>query len=77
MYGATAGKVSLLTFEACSNQAVCGVIPTIENMLYYVYFHISSLSIAISLHSVRVLQGIIFLKIQSRISYCPYQQEIF
>lgn len=26
MYGATAGKVSLLTFEACSNQAVCGVI---------------------------------------------------
>ena len=35
MYGATAGKVSLLTFEACSNQAVCGVIPTIENMLYY------------------------------------------
>ena len=43
MYGATAGKVSLLTFEACSNQAVCGVIPTIENMLYYVYFHISSL----------------------------------
>ena len=43
MYGATAGKVSLLTFEACSNQAVCGVIPTIGNMLYYVYFHISSL----------------------------------
>ena len=43
MYGATAGKVSLLTFEACSNQAVCGVIPTIENMLYYVYLHISSL----------------------------------
>ena len=43
MYGATAGKVSLLTFEACSNQAVCGVIPTIKNMLYYVYFHISSL----------------------------------
>ncbi len=41
MYGATVGKVSLLTFEACSNQAVCGVIPTIENMLYYVYFHIS------------------------------------
>ena len=43
MYGATAGKVSLLKFEACSNQAVCGIIPTIENMLYYVYFHISSL----------------------------------
>ncbi len=30
----------VLTFEACSNQAVCGV-TTI--MLYYVYFHISSL----------------------------------
>ena len=43
MYGATAGKVSLLTFEACSNQAVCGVMPTKEDMLYYVYLHISSL----------------------------------
>ena len=43
MYGATAGKVSLLTFEACSNQAVCGVMPIIDEMLFYVYFHISSL----------------------------------
>lgn len=43
MYGATAGKVSLLTFEACSNQAVCGVIPIINEMLFYVYLHISSL----------------------------------
>ena len=43
MYGATAGKVSLLTFEACSNQAVCGVMPIIDEMLFYVYLYISSL----------------------------------
>ena len=43
MYGATAGKVSLLTFEACSNQAVCGVMPIIDEMLFYIYLYISSL----------------------------------
>ena len=43
MYGATAGKVSLLTFEACSNQAVCGIMPIKDEMLFYVYLHISSL----------------------------------
>ena len=43
MYGATAGKVSLLTFEACSNQAVCGVIPVMERMQYYVFLYLSSL----------------------------------
>ena len=25
MYGATAGKVSLLQFEACTNQAICAI----------------------------------------------------
>ena len=43
MYGATAGKVSLLTFEACSNQAVCGVIPVMERMQHYVFLYLSSL----------------------------------
>ena len=43
MYGATAGKVSLLTFEACSNQAVCGIMPIKDEKLFYVYLHISSL----------------------------------
>ena len=43
MYGATTGKVSLLTFEACSNQAVCGVIPNMKEMQHYVYLYLSSL----------------------------------
>lgn len=43
MYGATAGKVSLLTFEACSNQAICGVMPREENLMNYLYCFLSSL----------------------------------
>ena len=43
MYGATAGKVSLLTFEACSNQAICGVIPKEEHLINYTYCFLSSL----------------------------------
>ncbi len=43
MYGATAGKVSLLTFEACSNQAICGVMPKEEHLINYTYCFLSSL----------------------------------
>ena len=43
LYGATAGKVSLLTFEACSNQAVCGVIMNDPTMTNYTRFYLSSL----------------------------------
>ena len=43
LYGATAGKVSLLSFEACSNQAVCGVMPTDENMTTYIRYYLASL----------------------------------
>ncbi len=43
LYGATAGKVSLLSFEACSNQAVCGVILNDSDMLYYTKLFLSSL----------------------------------
>ena len=43
LYGATAGKVSLLSFEACSNQAVCGVMPTDDNMTTYIRYHLASL----------------------------------
>ena len=43
LYGATAGKVSLLSFEACSNQAVCGVIPNDNNMTTYIRFYLASL----------------------------------
>ena len=43
MYGATAGKVSLLTFEACSNQAICGVMPREEDLMNYLYCFLSSL----------------------------------
>ena len=43
LYGATAGKVSLLSFEACSNQAVCGVIPENKAMITYIRYYLSSL----------------------------------
>ena len=43
LYGATAGKVSLLTFEACSNQAVCGVIMNSLSMTNYTRFYLNSL----------------------------------
>lgn len=43
MYGATAGKVSILTFEACSNQAICGIIPNESKILYYVRFYLDSM----------------------------------
>ena len=43
LYGATAGKVSLLSFKACSNQAVCGVMPTGENMTTYIRYYLASL----------------------------------
>ena len=43
LYGATAGKVSLLSFEACSNQAVCGVSPQNKIMTTYIRYYLSSL----------------------------------
>jgi type I restriction enzyme S subunit len=43
MYGATAGKISLLTFPACSNQAVCGVIPTKKHSLAYIFYALTSM----------------------------------
>ena len=43
MYGATAGKVSLLTFEATSNQAICGVISKQNEITYYLFLLLSSL----------------------------------
>src|SRR5664279_2119985 len=38
MYGATAGQVGLLRFEAATNQAVCGILPNkqfIPEFLFY------------------------------------------
>jgi type I restriction enzyme S subunit len=40
MYGATAGQVGILRFEAATNQAVCGIFPnntTIPEFLYYCF----------------------------------------
>ena len=42
LYGATAGKVSLLSFEACSNQAVCAIIPTEKISTTYIRYCLSS-----------------------------------
>ena len=43
LYGATAGKVSYLSFEACSNQAVCGVMTNNKALSDYVRYYLSSL----------------------------------
>ncbi|MBR5237396.1 MAG: restriction endonuclease subunit S [Paludibacteraceae bacterium] len=43
LYGATAGKVSLLSFEACSNQAICGVIPAEKISITYIRYYLASL----------------------------------
>lgn len=40
MYGATAGQVGILKFEASTNQAVCGILPSeqfIPEFLYYLF----------------------------------------
>ncbi len=38
MYGATAGQVGILKFEACSNQAVCGILPNSKTIPEYIYY---------------------------------------
>lgn len=37
MYGATAGQVGILKFEAATNQAVCGILPTAQVVPEYLY----------------------------------------
>lgn len=43
MYGATAGKVSLIDLEACTNQAICGINPNKEFYKYYIKFGLEDL----------------------------------
>jgi len=43
MYGATAGKVSLLKFPACTNQAICAVMPHEKCYTFYLKFCIEKL----------------------------------
>jgi type I restriction enzyme S subunit len=42
MYGATAGQVGILRFEASTNQAVCGILPNknfLSEFFYYYFLH--------------------------------------
>ena len=43
LYGATAGKVSLLLIPACTNQAICAIIPKSEIFTNYLKFAFSDL----------------------------------
>ncbi len=43
MYGATAGKASLLKIEACTNQAVCAILPNEEYNSTFVKYSIDNL----------------------------------
>jgi type I restriction enzyme S subunit len=38
MYGATAGEVGILNIEACTNQAVCGILPNQNYLPRFLYF---------------------------------------
>lgn len=42
MYGATAGQVGLLKFEACTNQAVCGILPNPKVLPEFLYLLLRS-----------------------------------
>lgn len=42
MYGATAGQVGLLKFEASTNQAVCGILPNEKYLPEYLYYVLKS-----------------------------------
>ena len=42
MYGATAGQVGILRFEATTNQAVCGIFPSkhvVPEFLFYLFLY--------------------------------------
>jgi type I restriction enzyme S subunit len=43
MYGATAGQVSLMDLEACTNQAICGINPNDEKLTIYLKFGLEDL----------------------------------
>lgn len=43
MYGATAGKTSILGFEATTNQAICAIMPFNENLTFYLKIALSDL----------------------------------
>ena len=43
MYGATAGQVSLMDIEACTNQAICGINPQDIRMTAYLKFGLEDL----------------------------------
>ncbi len=43
MYGATAGQVSLLDIEACTNQAICGIMPLDNRLVTYVKLGLNQL----------------------------------
>lgn len=42
MYGATAGQVGILRFEACTNQAVCGILPSKDLIPEYTFYYFLS-----------------------------------
>jgi type I restriction enzyme S subunit len=42
MYGATAGQVGILRFEAATNQAVCGILPNIQFVPEFLFYFLLS-----------------------------------
>ena len=42
MYGATAGQVAILKVESCTNQAVCGIYPSVKYLPEFLYYFLLS-----------------------------------
>lgn len=40
MYGATAGQMGILRFDACTNQAVCGILPNSEFLPEFLFYNL-------------------------------------
>ncbi len=43
MYGATAGKTSIISFEATTNQAICAIMPLDNKLIHYIKFSLDNL----------------------------------
>jgi type I restriction enzyme S subunit len=66
MYGATAGEVGVLRFEASTNQAVCAVLPSdhhVPEYLYYYLLHAKPSLVAQAVGKLRLINGEQFVEL--------------
>ncbi|XWY20369.1 restriction endonuclease subunit S [Bisgaard Taxon 45] len=77
MYGATAGKTSIITFEATTNQAICSIMPNDKRLTFYLKIALSDLYLyLISLSSGSARDNLSQDKIKDLIIIVPNQEVI-